>query len=227
MNHEQEQQVKDYLKKKNLPLELLLEVEDHFMSQIHDYISEENLHFDDAFQKTKEIWHQELKLYWDGSSDLEDKCDLLRQYRKTKWKNLAKKTLQYSTSLFLMIFILFLLPTYLKGFLLTTIIVTLFLLPLAHHIYYRKEYRLLKKHQVQVTYYQVGILTYTSSVGGSIYFMYAMISKGASFFNSITSVKHLLFVALAIYVYVTILISVLICQVETIKTIQRLKAHLR
>lgn len=225
MNHEQEQQIKNYLKKKNLPLELLLEVEDHFMSQIHHYQSEESLCFDDAFQKTKEIWHQELKLYWDGSSDLEDKCDLLRQYRKTKWKNLVKKTLQYGTALFLLIiFILFLLPSYMKGYVLMSIIITLSLLPLLHRIYYRKEYRLLKKYQIQVTYYQVGILIYTSSIGSYVYFITNFIIKGISFFNDIT-VKHLLFVTLTIYVFVSIFVSVLFCQVETIKTINRLKIH--
>ena len=52
----------DYLLSKNLTLDLLVEIEDHFKEQIEYKINAENKSFDAAFFETKESWEVDLKL---------------------------------------------------------------------------------------------------------------------------------------------------------------------
>ncbi len=59
---EQNIEITKFLLSKKLPIDLLLEVKDHFVSQISDLQREENLSFKDAFEKTKNDWKDELKL---------------------------------------------------------------------------------------------------------------------------------------------------------------------
>ena len=53
-------EIRNYLLSKKLPIDILLEVNDHFISQISDLQREENLSFEEAFEKTKENWKEEL-----------------------------------------------------------------------------------------------------------------------------------------------------------------------
>jgi len=59
---QQESEIRNYLLSKKLPIDILIEVNDHFVSQISDLQREENLSFKDAFEKTKNDWKNELKL---------------------------------------------------------------------------------------------------------------------------------------------------------------------
>ena len=49
-------EIRNYLLSKKLPIDILIEVNDHFASQITDLQKEENLNFEEAFEKTKENW---------------------------------------------------------------------------------------------------------------------------------------------------------------------------
>ncbi|MBP7172901.1 MAG: hypothetical protein KBA33_02390 [Cloacibacterium sp.] len=60
------QQVSEYLLKKNLPLDLLYEIKDHMISQIYHLQNEEGLSFEEAFEKTKISWQSELKMVSTG-----------------------------------------------------------------------------------------------------------------------------------------------------------------
>ena len=53
-------EIRNYLLSKKLPIDILIEVNDHFVSQISDLQREENLGFEEAFEKTKENWKEEL-----------------------------------------------------------------------------------------------------------------------------------------------------------------------
>ncbi len=53
-------EIRNYLLSKKLPIDILIEVNDHFVSQILDIQREENLGFDEAFEKVKENWKEEL-----------------------------------------------------------------------------------------------------------------------------------------------------------------------
>ena len=65
---EQNIEITKFLLSKKLPIDLLLEVKDHFISQILDLEKEENFSFKDAFEKTKNDWKDELKLRFNLSS---------------------------------------------------------------------------------------------------------------------------------------------------------------
>ena len=55
-------EIRNYLLAKKLPIDILIEVNDHFVSQILDLQREKNLGFEDAFEKTKLSWKQELSI---------------------------------------------------------------------------------------------------------------------------------------------------------------------
>ncbi|MEN2434489.1 hypothetical protein AAH994_03670 [Weeksellaceae bacterium A-14] len=98
-------EIRHYLLSKKLPIDILLEVQDHFVSQIQDVIKDTNTSFETAFEKTKENWARDLKLSWNGSMDLEDSTPFMRTMRrKIEWSN-ARKALKYTTIHILIIFL--------------------------------------------------------------------------------------------------------------------------
>lgn len=62
INLEEEKQIDDYLILNRLPLDILLEVRDHMISQISHIQVREGLSFDEAFSKTKIAWEGEFKM---------------------------------------------------------------------------------------------------------------------------------------------------------------------
>ena len=61
INKFQEQEVKDFLRRKNLSTVILNEVYDHFVIQISE-LMQENFSFQEAFLKTKFSWQHELEM---------------------------------------------------------------------------------------------------------------------------------------------------------------------
>ena len=62
MTESQLTEIRNYLLSKKLPIDILIEVNDHFVSQISDLQREENLSFEEAFEKVKDDWKEELTL---------------------------------------------------------------------------------------------------------------------------------------------------------------------
>ena len=58
---EQNETITTYLQSKNLPIDLVLEIKDHMIEQIEN---KENLSFEEAFEKVKESWKEELKMVY-------------------------------------------------------------------------------------------------------------------------------------------------------------------
>ena len=58
---EQNKTITTYLLSKNLPIDLVLEIKDHMIEQIEN---KENLSFEEAFEKVKESWKEELKMVY-------------------------------------------------------------------------------------------------------------------------------------------------------------------
>ena len=73
MTEHQLTEIRNYLLAKKLPIDILIEVNDHFVSQILDIQKEENLGFEEAFEKVKESWEEEITPYWKGDWDLENR----------------------------------------------------------------------------------------------------------------------------------------------------------
>ncbi len=62
MTAEQQTQIREYLLSKNLPIDFLPEIEDHFYSQVSKFMDNQNTSFATAFQQTKLLWAPELKM---------------------------------------------------------------------------------------------------------------------------------------------------------------------
>ncbi|TXF77195.1 hypothetical protein [Chryseobacterium sp.] len=82
MNETHLTQIRNYLLDKKLPIDILMEVQDHFVSQISDLEKDENLSFVEAFSRTKRSWDNELKPYWKGELNLEDVSDFMRKMKR-------------------------------------------------------------------------------------------------------------------------------------------------
>ena len=93
MTNEEKQQIKTYLLSKKLPVDLMMEVEDHFISQINEVQAEKNLSFDEAFNVAIISWHDDLKLSWDGNWSLEDTSVLIKKSTRQKVFPILKKSL--------------------------------------------------------------------------------------------------------------------------------------
>ena len=55
-------EIRNYLLSKKLPIDILIEVNDHFISQINDLQKKENLNFEEAFEKVKEKLEEKIRL---------------------------------------------------------------------------------------------------------------------------------------------------------------------
>jgi hypothetical protein len=63
MTKSEENEIRDYLMYKKLPIDILLEVNDHFIAQISDLQQTKNIDFNAAFELTKISWKEELSPY--------------------------------------------------------------------------------------------------------------------------------------------------------------------
>ena len=169
-------QIRNYLLERKLPLDILLEVQDHFVSQINDLQKEENLSFDEALTKTKNSWQNELKPYWDGELDLQNRSKLLRNINRNNFWMLTKKSTLYAVPIIIFLFALTQVLTvdlfeyvflFFVGFIYSTPVVKYFL-------NYR-DFELLKKYQNHTL---VSIQQYTMLMIGGIYFYFKFIAEG-------------------------------------------------
>lgn len=62
ITNEQTAEIRNYLMSKKLQQDLLVEVEDHFVSQISQFIDNKNICFQEAFLETKILWTGELRM---------------------------------------------------------------------------------------------------------------------------------------------------------------------
>lgn len=92
MTKEQKTEVRDYLLAKKLPIDLMIEVEDHFLSQINELQIEKKLPFDDAFNVAIIAWHDDLKLFWDGNWSLENSSILIKKSTRQKLFSVLRKS---------------------------------------------------------------------------------------------------------------------------------------
>ena len=106
MNESQLTEIRNYLLSKKLPIDILIEVNDHFISQISDLQREENLSFEDAFEKTKLSWEKELKPYWRGKFNLEDISDFMLKTNNQIFRTNLFFALKYSVIPTLLLFLI-------------------------------------------------------------------------------------------------------------------------
>jgi hypothetical protein len=93
INEAQDRQVTEYLMLHKLPLDILLEVKDHMISQISDIQFNENLSFEGAFYKTQKLWADEFKMtkysvFYQGEIPV-----IVKKIVKERYNSIIKKSL--------------------------------------------------------------------------------------------------------------------------------------
>lgn len=96
MNKEQLDLIRDYLIFQKLPLDILLEVEDHMSSQILDLQKNEDLSFDEAFLKTQKLWESEFKMTSYSIFYSEEIPVIVKKIVKAKYNKILKKSFFYA-----------------------------------------------------------------------------------------------------------------------------------
>lgn len=169
-------QIRNYLLEKKLPIDILLEVQDHFVSQINDLQKEENLSFDDALTKTKNSWQNELKPFWNGELDLQDRSKLLRNINRNNFWSLTKKSVCYTLPIIFFLFILSKIAsfTYFK-YVFVTVVFLVFFYPFINYFRNWKEFRLFNKYN---GYILISVQEYTTLFLGGGYFYFRFFAEG-------------------------------------------------
>lgn len=96
MNKEQLDLIRDYLIFQKLPLDILLEVEDHMASQILDIQKNEDVSFDEAFLKTQKLWENEFKMTTYSAFYSEKIPVIVKKITKAKYNRILKKSVFYA-----------------------------------------------------------------------------------------------------------------------------------
>jgi hypothetical protein len=231
MNDTQLTQIRTYLLDKKLPIDILVEVQDHFISQISDLERDENLSFEEAFQKVKKSWQSELKPYWDGGWDLFDKNNMTRKFeRMLIWTSL-KKSFKYSlvaVAILAMVSKILTLHYFTWFFLIAVMGIVLW--PIVNLFRRWKTFMLPKKYDdyLLTLYQSFNFINFVFA-----YSFYQVISgyrHGASRFKGFFTTFELNADLLAVVVYFSIIslsFFALISQQEYLKRIERIKPFLK
>ncbi len=98
-------EIRNYLLAKKLPIDILIEVNDHFISQISDLQRDENLSFEEAFEKVKDNWKEELRVVYPwyvlNKTDYVEQTIFEKKIKQQNDKEIIK------TSIYVTLFVIF------------------------------------------------------------------------------------------------------------------------
>lgn len=89
-------EIRNYLLAKKLPLDILIEVQDHFQNQISCLMSEKNLSFENAFLQTQVLWTHELQMVRKSWFSFRKVPALVKKIQTESNRNLLRKTSIYA-----------------------------------------------------------------------------------------------------------------------------------
>ena len=229
-------EIRNYLLSKKLPIDILIEVNDHFVSQINDLQRKENLSYEDAFEKTKESWKDELKIEFSFFGDNESK--IIKRIKKKQNIEFLTKTLKIY------------LPFLISSFLLanfsninifkifnTSIFIAVLVIPIIIQFYYFKDFQLAKNYKKN----QLNTMQSINSFG-SIAIMYIflfskdLLKKSEQFFYIISGnyrrildidQRNATLLCVMIYLIIFWFIFLILKQISFIKKVKEVKPFLK
>ena len=229
-------EIRNYLLSKKLPIDILIEVNDHFVSQINDLQREENLSYEDAFEKTKESWKDELKIEFSFFGDNESK--IIKRIKKKQNIEFLTKTRKIY------------LPFLISSFLLanfsninifkifnTSIFIAVLVIPIIIQFYYFKDFQLAKNYKKN----QLNTMQSINSFG-SIAIMYIflfskdLLKKSEQFFYIISGnyrrildidQRNATLLYVMIYLIIFWFIFLILKQISFIKKVKEVKPFLK
>lgn len=86
----QRTEIRKYLASKQLPIDIVMEVEDHFVTQIENF-ENHNILFNKAFEKTKLIWSNDFKMVKKSFFSFGKVLRIVKDIQTEVTKNLLKK----------------------------------------------------------------------------------------------------------------------------------------
>ncbi len=228
-------EIRNYLLSKKLPIDILIEVNDHFISQINDLQENENLSFEEAFEKVKDNWKEELTLSWDGSMNLENTTPFLRNVRQ----QIAKENFLIATK-YTFIALLTIIGS---GIILNQLIFKYFtfttllffsISPFVNYVYHYKNFRIAKKYTNYIlTLHQGGAVLFLGIFGVALQFDVKFFEHSVEIQKLIhlqtTSFGHqkIAFLILGITVLILMSIFSMISQKKYLEQIQKVKPFLK
>ena len=125
---EQKKKIRSYLVSKQLPMDVIIEIDDHICTQINDLQINQDLSFQDAFFQTKKNWQKDLTLVRKSFISFRKVPKIVRDIQVNEMKSLISKSLKISLIFSALSFVLaiFLLEnSYFKFLLLSNSIVSI------------------------------------------------------------------------------------------------------
>ena len=228
-------EIRNYLLAKKLPIDILIEVNDHFVSQILDLQREENLSFEEAFEKTKLSWDKELKPYWRGNLNLEDISDFMIKTKKEIDQSNFVFAIKYSILPFLMVFIF---AFYLKpkpfGYLTFSLLIGLVFYSLLKYYAHYKDFQLAKKYKKHVlTLHQHSIFIFLIIISPMINIYTRLINNLEKFQKLMTFQSNkpvfieIVFILMSVYLIIFGVFYSVSSQKNYLKQIQKVKPFLK
>lgn len=177
MEEKQFTEVRNYLLSKNLPIDILIEVEDHFLTQMNEILKNGGTDFNGAFYKVKVLWEKELSFpKYNLQFYLSDVTFFVRKISRNLFKEMLRISLLYSFYIFIFIFssALFLTENSF-GYYSLILLIMIYISPLIVYLKYFREFKLARQYdQYILTYYQRYNLLLAGGAGafGQILFRY-------------------------------------------------------
>lgn len=166
---EQTREIREYLLSKRLPIDILMEVEDHFVNQIN-CLQQDGLGFSEAFSQVQSSWLSDLKMTYDARYSLDDITQLAKNITRTQQNRMLKKSalsglagaaLAYCGGL--------LLPGDVFGVLLLAIMILVAAVPILRFILHSKDFFLPRKYpNFQLSVFQNSNAISMLLVGGTL-----------------------------------------------------------
>ncbi len=160
INSGQQIQILQYLQTKKIPLNIMMELNDHLVSQINELQQERKLSFEDAFEEAKISWKTELKMLRNYNGSGTDMTVIVKEILKKKINHIFLLSAIYSLSfLAVLIFCIKYVSSENTAIFFYDVFAVMLLIPIFIFLFNIKKFSLIKKFgKTLLNVHQKGIL---------------------------------------------------------------------
>lgn len=227
MTKEQKNEIRQYLLSKKLPVDLLMEVEDHFISQINEVQAEKKLSFDDAFNVTIISWYDDLKLSWDGNWSLEDTSVFIKKSTRQTFFSIFKKSAMIAVIMYVAVVLFYvLIPFEVFRISLGVLVSLMIVYPLIVLFKEKKYFDLPKKYKnIRLSAYQDMVSVFFILPMSSVWCFRFILEMNDNFLDP-SQVNGIVVNSLLLFFFI-FEVSIIVCQKKYLETIKRLIPYLQ
>ena len=185
MTPKQLSEIQQFLLSKNLPIDILMEVQDHFISHINDLKLNENLSFNDAFEITKNTWKPELRMVYDVNYSFDDISVLFKKYIHQESLRMLKISNAFAVCAIVFLFATArILEADYFFYIVLLLLIAFFIVPIINFLLYKKDFELAKKYDnYKLTFYQNASSLSLILVGSSMPLFYNLDKFSKSYYT--------------------------------------------